>query len=410
MSTGPSRLLRVENPIRDYAWGSPTAIPEALGAESTGRPQAEMWLGAHPGDPSILADGTRLDDYLAAHPDCVGGSSAGGPRQLPFLMKLLAAASPLSLQVHPSTAQAEAGFARDEASGLDLADPLRSYKDPFHKPEIIVALSPFTALCGFRQPRKARDELLRLLPEAMTEGVGAALAAALSLTDEPAALRAAFELVLSGSPAVRHLAAAAVSAAAGEADLPLAHTIRWIGGHHADDPGVIGAALLNRVDLAPREALYLGAGNIHAYLSGFGIEAMAPSDNVLRGGLTPKPIDIAELMDVVAFTSITPTRVEPEVTTHERVRLTSYWPPAEEFSVHIIDAQAGPRALPPIVGPSMLVVTSGRLEVGVGAETAIVSRGESLFQAAGEPMWVRALDGDSTAYLTTTGHKPLAVP
>lgn len=386
-------LLRVENPVRDYAWGSPTAIPEALGTAPTGAPQAELWLGAHPGDPSVLADGTRLDDYLAARPD---------GRPLPFLMKLLAAASPLSLQVHPTTAQAEAGFARDEAAGLALADPLRSYKDPFHKPEIIVALSPFAALCGFRTPAAARDDLVALLPAEMSTGVGGELAAALSLPDEPDALRAAFELVLSGCPEVRELSAAAVRAAAGD-DSTLAGTIRWVGEHYGDDPGVIGAALLNRVDLAPREALYLGAGNIHAYLSGFGIEAMAPSDNVLRGGLTPKRIDVAGLLEIVAFAALVPTRVVPVTSEQDGVRLTSYWPPAEEFSVHLVDADAGPRTLAELTGPSLLVVASGRLEVGAGADALVLERGQSLFQAPGAPLTVRALEPGSTAYLTTTG-------
>ncbi|MCA0293890.1 MAG: mannose-6-phosphate isomerase, class I [Actinobacteria bacterium] len=385
-------LLRVENPVRDYAWGSPTAIPEALGATPTGVPQAELWLGAHPGDPSVLTDGTRLDDHLAGQ----------GQRPLPFLMKLLAAASPLSLQVHPATAQAQAGFARDEAAGLDLADPLRSYKDPFHKPEIIVALSPFAALCGFRTPAAARDDLVALLPEQLATGIGGDLAAALSLPDEADALRAAFELVLSGRPEVRALAAAAVAATADDHST-LARTIRWVGEHYGDDPGVLGAALLNRVDLAPREALYLGAGNIHAYLSGFGIEAMAPSDNVLRGGLTPKRVDVAGLLEIVRFEALVPTRVEPVTSEQGGVRLTSYWPPAEEFSVHIVDADAGPRTLAELTGPAMLIVASGRLELGSGADTLVVERGQSLFQAAGAPLTVRALEPGSTAYLTTTG-------
>lgn len=402
MSEREPSLIRVENPVRGYAWGSPTAIPEALGVAPTGAPQAELWLGAHPGDPSRLAGDGRLDDYLAANPARLGESAVRFGGQLPFLMKLLAAASPLSLQVHPTMAQARAGFAVEEGTGLALEDPRRSYKDPFHKPEIIVALGPFVALCGFRTPGQTRDDLLALLPELMQIGIGAELTAALSLPEEPDALRAAFELVLSGRPEVRELAGAAVSAAA-EADSTLADTLRWVGGHYGDDPGVLGAALLNRVDLAPREALYLGAGNIHAYLSGFGIEAMAPSDNVLRGGLTPKRIDVQGLLDIVSFTSIVPTRVDPVVSTQEGVRLTSYWAPAEEFSVHIIDADAGPRTLVEITGPSMLIVTAGRLEVSAGTDVVEVERGQSLFQTAGDPLTVRALAPGSTAYLTTTG-------
>lgn len=397
-TTTNSSLLRVDNPVRDYAWGSLTAIPEAIGSAPTGEPQAELWLGAHPGDPSVLQGGVRLDAHLADHPDQLGTGAA----QLPFLMKLLAAASPLSLQVHPTAAQAVHGFARDEAAGLDPADPSRSYKDPFHKPEIIVALSPFVALCGFRSPAAALIDLARLLPEAMSSGFGAELAGALSLPDESAALRAAFELVMSGRSEVRALAAAAIEAAATD-DSMLGATIGWVGAHYGDDPGVIGSALLNRVDLAPGEALYLDAGNIHAYLSGFGIEAMAPSDNVLRGGLSPKHIDVAGLLEIVTFNAIEPTRVEPTSRETDGVRLTSYWPPVREFSVHVIEADGGPRTLTDLVGPSMLIAVAGRLEVSAAGDPLIVERGQSLFQPAGAPLTVRALEPGSTAYLTTTG-------
>lgn len=397
-------LVRIENPIRDYAWGSLTSLAGALGTEPSGRPQAEMWLGAHPGDPSRLADGgLRLDQFLAARPDLLGASAERFGGQLPFLMKLLAAAKPLSLQVHPTMAQARAGFARDEAAGVALNDPLRTYKDPFHKPEIIVAISPFQALCGFRSPRQAREELVDLFGEAMSaSAVGVELEAALSLADEPAALRAAFALIMSGRPEVRSLAALAVQAASTSAT-PLAGTIRWLGEHYLDDPGVLGAALLNRVDLMPGEALYLSSGNIHAYLSGFGIEAMAPSDNVLRGGLTPKHVDVAGLLEIVRFEAISPFRVEPAVSQWHGGELRSYRPPVAEFSVHIIQIESGARTLPELAGPSVLVVMSGRVELRADRDALVLERGQSAFQAAGRPLSVRSLESPATIYLTTTG-------
>lgn len=405
MSDNPASTLHaVHNPIRDYAWGSLTAIPACLGVEPTGQPQAEMWLGAHPGAPSVLAGtGTRLDDFLAEHPEQLGAAAVGRfGEHLPFLMKLLAAARPLSLQVHPTMAQAQAGFAREEAAGLAIDDPMRSYKDAQHKPEIIVAVSDFKALCGFRRPAETRADLASLLGEHGSQGAGAELLAHLGVADEQVALRSAFEMIMSGRPEIRALAQTAIDAAQTSTG-KLADTVRFVGANYGDDPGVLGAAMLNRVDLVPGEALYLDAGHIHAYLEGFGIEAMAPSDNVLRGGLTPKLVDVEGLLEIVNFHSMTPAWVEGHVTSEDGVRLTSYRPPADEFSVHVIDAATGPRTLAGLTGPSMLVVVSGTLEVAAGADSMMLARGESVFQAAGAPLTVRAADGPARAYLTTVG-------
>lgn len=401
--TTQSGLHTVRNPIRNYAWGSLTAIPDCLGVEPSGEPQAEMWLGAHPGAPSVLVEsGVRLDDFLHQHPEQLGAALERFGPQLPFLMKLLAAATPLSLQVHPTMEQARVGFARDEAAGLSLDDPQRSYKDPFHKPEIIVALSDFKALCGFRPPAEARLELAALLGDEGNHGVGAELLSNLGAADEPDALRSAFELIMSGRPDVRTLAQAAI-AAAQAATGQLADTIRFVGSHYGDDPGVLGAALLNRVDMVAGEALYLDAGNIHAYLEGFGIEAMAPSDNVLRGGLTPKRVDVPGLLEIVNFRAIVPTRVEGAVSSAADVTLTSYRPPADEFSVHVIEATGGPRTLTELTGPSILIVVDGSLEVSAGDASVLLGRGDSLFQAAGAPLAVRSTNGPARAFLTTVG-------
>lgn len=399
-----SALHAVRNPIRDYAWGSLTDIPACLGTEPTGEPQAEMWLGAHPGAPSVLAEsGIRLDDFLAQHPHLLGDEAVGrfGP-QLPFLMKLLAAARPLSLQVHPTMKQAKTGFARDEAAGLALDDPMRSYKDAQHKPEIIVAISDFQALCGFRPPAEARLDLAGLLGDQGRRGVGAELLTDLGNSNDEVALRSAFELIMSGRPDIRVLAQAAIDAAQ-ESTTRLADTIRIVGAHYGDDPGVLGAALLNRVDLVPGEALYLDAGNIHAYLAGFGIEAMAPSDNVLRGGLTPKRVDIDGLLEIVNFRPIVPTRIQGIVTAEAGVTMTSYRTPAEEFSVHVIEATTGPRTLAELPGPSILIVVEGSLTVSAGGDSMVLPRGESAYHAAGAPLTVRAAEGPARAYLTTVG-------
>ncbi len=395
-------LIRVANPVKGYAWGSPTAIPDLLGTPASGEPQAEMWLGAHPADPSMLVPaGVRLDAHLSDHPGLLG-ASASAPARLPFLMKVLAAAMPLSLQVHPTADQARAGFARDEAAGLGRDDPRRSYRDDQHKPEIIVAISDFRALCGFREPATAGADLADLLGASMRRGVGAELAAVLAGSDARGALRGALRLILSGRREVRTLAAEASVAADGSRG-GLADTLRIVGSHFGDDPGVLGAALLNRVDLAPGEALYLDAGNIHAYLSGLGIEAMAPSDNVLRGGLTTKHVDVDGLLEIVAFTPVTPHRVPGVRSDRDGVSLTSYHPPALEFSVHAIDVRGGPRRLDGLTGPSMLIVTEGSLVVRSGDEEIVVERGQSVFQAAGPELVVGSGGTPARAFLTTVG-------
>lgn len=395
-------LFRVEPPLRDYAWGSPSAIPDLLGTEPDGRPQAELWLGAHPGDPARLESGEGLDARLAREPQLLGAAAGEGAGQLPFLMKVLAAGQPLSLQVHPTREQAAIGHAREDAAGLAPDDPARSYKDIEHKPEIIVAISRFAALCGFRPPAAARADLLELLGDDATRGFAAELARALAEPDPAVALSTALQLILSGRPEVRELAATAVAKAAGEGG-QLADTLRLVGASYGDDPGVLATAMLNRVDLAPGEALYLDAGNIHAYLHGIGIEAMAPSDNVLRGGLTPKHIDVAGLLEIVKFSPVEPLRVPPLGTVAAGVRVDSYRPPAEEFSVHVITADGGPRVLDELAGPALLLATAGTLEVTCGANTLRLGRGESAFKAAGQPLVVRSVDGPATGYLTTVG-------
>ncbi|HWH27215.1 MAG TPA: mannose-6-phosphate isomerase, class I [Pseudolysinimonas sp.] len=285
-------FVGITNTPRDYAWGSLTAIPELLGTEVTGRPQAELWLGAHHGSPSQLLD---RSGSLA---DIVDG-------RLPFLMKVLAAASPLSLQAHPSPAQAEAGFARENAAGIPLDDPARNYRDPFHKPELIYALSDtFRALSGFRPVAETREVLDAA---AGPEGsLPPALAAFHSRLADDAALRPTFEWLITRGPGVDELiaevsAAAANPAAAGGAVHPSWHTVRTLAERYPGDPGIVISLLLHTLELRQGEALFLPAGNIHAYLEGTGIEVMAASDNVLRGGLTRKHVDVPELLSVLDF-------------------------------------------------------------------------------------------------------------
>lgn len=302
-----ARVIRLENTVQPYAWGSLTAIPELLGVPPTGAPQAELWIGAHPLAPST-AGGVALSALVSQRPDEMLGAAvvARFGASLPFLLKVLAAAQPLSLQAHPSRAQAAAGFAREEAAGVPRSAPHRTYKDPNHKPELICALTPFKALCGFRDTKDSLRFFHALACPAL---------APLIDTLQHRGLRAAFELVMTMPEGPRLvLVSDTVEACRTRAPKDFAAECVMassLAERYPGDAGVIGALLLNLVELKPGQALALGAGNLHAYLEGTGIELMANSDNVLRGGLTPKHVDVAELVHVLDFAEGPATVLEP---------------------------------------------------------------------------------------------------
>lgn len=258
--------------VQHYAWGSTDDIPNVLGREPDGRPWAEWWLGTHAGGPGTLDDGSDLV------------STSG---ELPYLVKLLAAAEPLSLQTHPTRAQAAEGFADEERRGIPIHAPNRIYRDPFAKPEILVALTPFDALTGFR-PVAATIELL--------EGLGAhRLAASLAQHGLQATVEALYRGQLGGGETVR---------ACRRAPSPEAALVTRLSNQYPDDPSVVVTLLLNRVTLTVGEAVYLPPGNLHAYVRGFGVEVMGASDNVVRGGLTVKHVDVATLLATLDFTPL----------------------------------------------------------------------------------------------------------
>uniref|UniRef100_UPI001CEC01F5 mannose-6-phosphate isomerase, class I n=1 Tax=Streptomyces sp. NK15101 TaxID=2873261 RepID=UPI001CEC01F5 len=359
--------------VRPYAWGSTTAIPELLGTAPTGEPQAEMWMGAHPGAPSRTERGA-LNELIAADPVRELGERAVGkfgPR-LPFLLKLLAAGAPLSLQVHPDLAQAEAGYAAEEAAGIPIDAPHRAYKDANHKPELICALTPFDGLCGFRSPVEAADLIAALGVDSLKPYVDL-----LHAHPEEAALREVLTaLLIADREEMAHTVAEAHAAAdrLGGDHAPYA----LLAHHYPSDPGVIAAMLLNRVRLQPGEALYLGAGVPHAYLDGLGVEIMANSDNVLRCGLTPKHVDVPELLRVVRFEPNEPAILRPEASpTGEEV----YETPIDEFRLSRFVRPEG--AAPTDVTaptPQILLAVAGRTSAG---EIAL-NPGESVFVPAGE--------------------------
>ncbi|WP_326661587.1 mannose-6-phosphate isomerase, class I [Streptomyces sp. NBC_00385] len=395
---------RLSNTVRPYAWGSTTLIPALRGVAPTGEPQAEMWMGAHPGAPSrITRAGSQseapaapssppaehaLTDVIAADPAGELGQPAVdkfGPR-LPFLLKLLAAGAPLSLQVHPDLAQAQEGYADEERRSVPIDAPHRTYKDANHKPELICALTPFDGLCGFRRPVEAAEAM---------EGLGVdslkPYADLLRAHPEEAALREVLTAILTADPAQLAETVAATAAAAeriGGAYAPYAR----IAHHFPGDAGVLAAMLLNYVRLQPGEALYLGAGVPHAYLEGLGVEIMANSDNVLRCGLTPKHIDVPELLRIVRFEATEPGILRPEASPSGEEL---YETPVDEFRLSRFDLSPGAAPVDLTAAtPQILLCTAGTPkagELGLGP-------GESVFVPAGEKAEV---SGTGTVFRAT---------
>ncbi|WP_065960681.1 mannose-6-phosphate isomerase, class I [Curtobacterium sp. UCD-KPL2560] len=382
-------FLGITNTPRDYAWGSTTAIPELLGRTVTGVPQAELWLGAHAGSPSVVVNpamvggADTLREWIAAEPEDALGPDRTG---LPFLLKLLAAAAPLSLQAHPTPAQAREGYDREEAAGIPLDDPARNYKDPFPKPELVVALSErFEALSGFRPVADTVADV-----EALDGGTGRLgpllVHLAHGLEDTVRWLETADASALAVVQAASDLAAALPE----DAHTPNTRTVRDLAATWPGDPGVVVSLLMHRVTLPAGEAMYLPAGNVHAYLDGLGIELMAPSDNVLRGGLTPKHVDVPELLRVLDFTAHPAPLLEPE---HLAPGVDRFAPDGVGFALLRVTGEGRPVGLAtggvaPLSGPSIAVCTAGVVTL-VGATSATLLR-------QGEACYVTPDEGDVT--------------
>jgi mannose-6-phosphate isomerase len=360
---------RLTNPIRAYAWGSREVIGALQGrAVPSDGPEAELWIGAHPADSSMLdsAEGpVSLLDAIAADPQGTLGPAAAaefGPR-LPYLLKVLAADQPLSLQAHPNAGQALAGYTAGNVS----------YVDPYHKPELLVAVSEFVALCGFRDPKESADLLAALEVPALAPVVASLSAGA------PDGLRAAVHTLLTW-PAGERPALVDAVVAAGGSELPGRLAEQYPG-----DLGVVVALLLNHVTLMPGEAIWMPAGNLHAYLRGTGVEIMAGSDNVLRGGLTPKRVDVDELLRVLRFEVL----AEPVVRPIEVAPGVVTWPaPVREFALYrVLLDDATPRVELALNGPREVLCLRGEVRVDDGLAPVTVAAGQAAFgPATGAPL------------------------
>jgi mannose-6-phosphate isomerase len=394
-------FVRITNTPRAYAWGSSTAIAELLGTEPTGEPEAELWLGAHPGSPSVIVDAgfpSDLAAWIADDPTSALGPLAASGR-LPFLLKILAASSPLSLQAHPSPSQASVGFARENALGIPLDAPERNYRDAYPKPELIYALSPtFDALCGFRPLESARAIVNAFLdadagqadphPQPLED-----LLQSLHSDDAP---RTTFEWLLSNGAGVATLVALVTELAPSVSGFPLEmSTVEELSVEYPGDPGIVISLLLNRVRLVQGEALYLPAGNIHAYLSGLGVELMTASDNVLRGGLTPKHVDVAELLSVLDFRTqpvpyLLPVVVSPSL---ELFR-------PDDAGVGFALARVTGDAVLDVEGPAIAICTGGSFSLAGSVSTHPLLHGESVYITPEEARL--AITGDGTLFVAMT--------
>lgn len=390
-------VIALDGVIRHYAWGSRTAIPELLGTAPDGEPAAELWLGAHPDDPSHVPElDTTLDALLAAEPERLLGIATVdrfGPR-LPFLLKVLAADMALSIQVHPSIEQARAGFAAEDAAGIARDATQRNYRDANHKPELLCALTPFEALCGFRPV----EGTLRLLDSWDV----AQLALVRDLLAGPGGLRAAFTALLTldePEPVVSAVAAHAADVAAEDEWADVARAVRLAAGDFPRDVGVVLALLLNYVRLEPGEAIYLGAGNVHCYLRGTGVEIMANSDNVLRCGLTPKHVDVPELLSITDFTALAEPRWPRDSS--------SFVVPVPDFELVALDVDEslgkGGIALGNAGQPYILLCVEGRLCVEVLTTRLDLTPGHAAFVPAREALFI--VDGTGRGFAATVGRK-----
>jgi mannose-6-phosphate isomerase len=375
-----------------YAWGSHTAIAELQGRPApTAQPEAELWLGAHPSGPAVVhrpAGDVTLDAVIAADPAAELGPAAaarfGG--RLPFLLKVLAAETALSIQVHPSREQAEAGYRAENAAGLAPGDKSRNYTDDWPKPELLCALTPFEVLAGMRTPADAAALLGALGVPAL-----APLAAELGRAADPAALARALTAILTWPDGQRADLIGAVVAACGRlAEQPArqpggeyaaacAAAVR-LDAEHPGDLGIVASLLLRHAVLEPGAAVFMPAGGLHAYLHGTGVELLANSDNVVRAGLTGKHVDVAELVRLTD-----PAAAVPVIEPHPAGEGVCVYPsPAPEFRLYRAQPGLDEVILPGTGGPRVLLCTAGTAVLRAGADVLRLPRGGSCFLAAAD--------------------------
>ncbi len=383
----------LDNPVQTYPWGSTTVLPDLLGLPATGEPQAELWVGAHPAAPSrVVLDGSTvsLTEHIGKDPEATLGPETlrrFGPR-LPYLLKILAVERPLSIQAHPTAEQARAGYDAEESAGVPRDAPTRSYRDRSPKPEMVVALTEFEALLGFRDPRETADLLDGLAVPSLAE-------AAALLRDRRDGLEALVRrwLLLPAAEADRTVRL--VVDAARSARGPLPPLVTRLAELYPGDRGILLALLLRHVRLPSGAAAFTPAGMPHAYLRGVAVEVQASSDNTLRAGLTDKHVDTEGVLrilryDVAASPLVAPVEAGPGIEV--------FAAPVGEFQLFRLTLDGAVQL--PGGGPRVVLVTEG--EAGLVANGAQVPLGRG--RAAFVPATERAtLDGQGTAFVAAPG-------
>ena len=330
------KISILKNSIQEYAWGSTRAIPDLLGTKNPeGKTQAELWMGAHPKAPSLVQHNGQwvsLPELIASNPVDVLGKRVAQDfnNRLPYLFKVLAAAKPLSIQAHPGLDQAREGFQKENAQKIPLDAPNRNYRDDNHKPECICALTRFWALSRFRKI----PGIIAYFEKLNLQQLEVELA---DFKKRPTAngLKRfyTFLMTLNMDHQKKIVSKALRQARDFESEDPVFKWMLRLAEDYPDDMGVLSPILLNLIRLEPGQAVFLDAGELHAYLEGLGIELMANSDNVLRGGLTPKHVDVPELLKVLKFEDRDITLLNPVKSIANEL---IYASPAAEFVLSVI--------------------------------------------------------------------------
>ena len=384
-------LYRLINQFKHYDWGSPDLIPEFLGFENNGEVSpktlyAEMWMGTHKGAPSLAE--MVLPGKTVSLAELAGG-------ELPFLFKLLAVESPLSIQAHPDKLSAEKGFSRENEAGIALNSPTRNYSDNNHKPEIICALTPFTLMVGFREPSEIRELLKGLQALPLRTNIFSALLNSL----DTGLLKDFFSGLFNISPSeCKNLAGLFKEEYPREgsgAILPEQWKLmKNFAARYPGDPAMLSPLYLNIITLQPGQAIFIPAGALHAHVSGFGIELMADSDNVLRGGLTPKHIDVFELINILDFAPFMPQIITPPASSG----WFRYPAPCDDFSLSILRSD-GVEKIFSESGPAICIVTQGELSFG----SMVFKKGESFFVPPPECRAPVSFNGHYSLFIAGTG-------
>lgn len=352
-------ISKITNQAMNYSWGSTHLIADLVGIDETDKPLAEMWFGTHPISTAITEDGKPLSEIT----------------QLGFMMKFLAAASPLSIQAHPTIKQAEEGFSQENLQGIAIDSNSRIFKDENHKPEILIAVSPFRVLSGFRPVQEINSELIELAKKDPVFDKWAS--SEMTLSEH-------FDFVF------EQITEELIQALQRESEL-----VAYLAEHYPNDRGLGIAFLLNEIFLAPGEAVFLPAGNLHAYLQGLGVEVMAASDNVVRGGLTHKHVDVQKLREITVFESLNP-KLGPTLLQRG---LDEYELGIDDFRVYRVEP-SGSQLIADVELPAdaLMVCVSGEVTVSNSLdERETISRGEACYIS--KEARLVSFAGSGTAYL-----------